>query len=52
MPSPVHLTNNPKSSFSIPGFSNLFTGSTLNALDLYMKYTAEVVPLHTYINSK
>ncbi len=35
--------------FTVPGFSNLFTGSTLNALDLYMKYTAEVFPLCTYI---
>ncbi len=35
--------------FSVPGFSNLFTGSALNALDLYMKYTVEMVPLHTYI---
>ncbi len=34
---------------SVPGFSNLFTDSALNALDLYMKYTAEVVPLRMYI---
>ncbi len=34
---------------SVTGFSNLFTGSALNTLDLYMKYTAEVVPLRTYI---
>ncbi len=26
--------------FSVPGFSNLFTDSALNALNLYMKYTA------------
>ncbi len=31
--------------FSVPSVSNLFTGSTQ---DLYMRYTAEVVPLHTY----
>ncbi len=30
-------------------FPNLFIGSTLSTLDLYMKYTAEMVPLHTYI---
>ncbi len=35
--------------FSVPGFSNLFIGSVLNALDVYMKYTAELVPLRTYI---
>ncbi len=35
--------------FSAPGFSNLFTSSILNALDLYMNYTAEVVLLHMYI---
>ncbi len=28
---------------------NLFTGSALNALDLYIKYIAEVVLLRTYI---
>ncbi len=35
--------------FSVTGFSNLFTGSALNALDFYMRYTAEVVTLHKYI---
>ncbi len=35
--------------FSVHGYSNLFTGSALNALDLYINYTAEVVPLRTYI---
>ncbi len=35
--------------FSVPGYSNLFTGSVLNVLDLYIKYTAEVVRLRTYI---
>ncbi len=35
--------------FSVPGFSSLFSCSALNALDLYMQYTAEVVPLCTYI---
>ncbi len=35
--------------FSVPNFSNIVTGSTLNALDMYMIYTAEVVPLCMYI---
>ncbi len=35
--------------FSVPGYSNLFTGSALNTLNLYMKYTAEAVPLRMYI---
>ncbi len=34
--------------FSVPGCSKLFTGSTLNALDLCMKYTSQVIP-HPYI---
>ncbi len=35
--------------FSVHSFSNLFSSSNLNTLDLYMKYTAEMVPLHMYI---
>ncbi len=35
--------------FLAMAFSNVFTDTTLNVLDLYIKYTAEVVPLHTYI---
>ncbi len=35
--------------FYLPGVSNLFTGSTLNALDLYMKYTIDVVHVCKYI---
>ncbi len=31
---------------SVPGICNLFTGSGSNALDLYMKYTTEVVHLY------
>ncbi len=31
------------------GFSNLFNGSNLNAMDLYMKHTAEVVLPHIYV---
>ncbi len=34
---------------SVPGYSNLFNSSSLNALDLHMKYIAEVIPLCTYI---
>ncbi len=38
--------------FSVPGLSNLFTGSNLNVMDLYTEYRAEVVPLiiYTYIH--
>ncbi len=35
--------------FYVPAVSNLLTGSALNTLDLYIKYTAEVVPLLMYI---
>ncbi len=35
--------------FSVAGFSILFIGSTLNALNLYIKYTARAILLHTYI---
>ncbi len=31
--------------YAVCGFSHLFTGFVMNALDLYMKYTAEVVTL-------
>ncbi len=34
---------------SVPGYSNLFTGFVLNALDMYMNYTVEVTHLHSYI---
>ncbi len=29
--------------------SNLFADSTLNVMNMYMKYKAEVVPLYMYI---
>ncbi len=34
--------------FYVPDLSNLFTGSTMNALDVYLKYTADVVPQYKY----
>ncbi len=44
-----HFRLNLELGISVPGYSNLFTGSVWNTLDLYMKYTAEVVPLRIYI---
>ncbi len=34
---------------SVPGLSNLFSGSDLNALDLSMECIAELATLHTHI---
>ncbi len=47
----VYTCSNTASSYTLAltGYSNLFIGSTLNALDLYMKYTTEAVRLCMYI---
>ncbi len=35
--------------FSVVGFSNLVNDSTMNALDLYLTYSTEMVPLYCVV---